>query len=144
MDLDFLLIALAALPWKDKNDLKLVKFTLLMNHLLFQCIIGDICFSWVRSCVHYWNVQVMKKTHYYLVDTSVIIPGAAVSALQFNSISEEPFFVHGLKVGIINNYNRLKWSRVFHYFFLFTQFIFSFIAQSIDVFKGFELLVQNF
>jgi hypothetical protein len=44
---------------------------------------------------------VMKKTHYYLVDTSVVLPGAAVSALQFNSISEEPFFVHGLKVGII-------------------------------------------
>ncbi|AET01591.1 putative phosphoribosyl 1,2-cyclic phosphate phosphodiesterase [Medicago truncatula] len=43
------------------------------------------------------DFEVMKKTHYYLVDTSVIIPGAAVSALQFNSISEEPFFVHGLK-----------------------------------------------
>ncbi|CAI8583433.1 unnamed protein product [Vicia faba] len=43
------------------------------------------------------DFEVMKKTHYYLVDTSVIIPGAAVSALQFKSISEEPFFVHGLK-----------------------------------------------
>ena len=35
--------------------------------------------------------QVMKKTHFYLVDTSVIIPGAAVSELQFNIIHEEPF-----------------------------------------------------
>lgn len=40
----------------------------------------------------------MKKTHYYLVDTSVIIPGAAVSELQFNIIHEEPFIVHDLKV----------------------------------------------
>ncbi|MQL80226.1 hypothetical protein Taro_012684 [Colocasia esculenta] len=41
---------------------------------------------------------VMKKTHYYLVDTSVIVPGAAVSELQFNIIKEEPFIVHNLKV----------------------------------------------
>lgn len=40
----------------------------------------------------------MKKTHYYLVDTSVILPGAAVSDLQFNIINEDPFTVHGLKV----------------------------------------------
>ena len=40
----------------------------------------------------------MKKTHYYLVDTSVIIPGAAVSALQFNIIQEETFIVHDLQV----------------------------------------------
>jgi hypothetical protein len=37
-------------------------------------------------------------THYYLIDTSVIIPGAAVSALQFNIIKEEPFTVHNLEV----------------------------------------------
>ena len=43
----------------------------------------------------------MKKTHYYLVDTSVIAPGAAVSDLQFNIIPEEPFVVSGLKVGIV-------------------------------------------
>lgn len=47
--------------------------------------------------------QVMKKTHYYLVDTSVIIPGAAVSELQFNVINEEPFIVHDLKVTIVFN-----------------------------------------
>ncbi|VFQ96805.1 unnamed protein product [Cuscuta campestris] len=42
--------------------------------------------------------KVMKKTHCYLVDTSGIIPGAAVSDLQFNIISEDPFIVHGLKI----------------------------------------------
>ena len=40
----------------------------------------------------------MKKTDYYLVDTSVIIPGATGSELQFNFINEESFFVHDLKV----------------------------------------------
>ncbi|KAL6559974.1 hypothetical protein OROGR_005091 [Orobanche gracilis] len=43
------------------------------------------------------DFEVMKKTHYYLVDTSGIIPGAAVSALQFNIIQEEPFIVHDLQ-----------------------------------------------
>ncbi|KAF6157156.1 hypothetical protein GIB67_041617 [Kingdonia uniflora] len=43
------------------------------------------------------DFEVMKKTHYYLVDTSVIIPGAAVSELQFNIIQEEPFTVNNLK-----------------------------------------------
>lgn len=43
----------------------------------------------------------MKKTHYYLVDTSVIIPGAAVSDLQFSIIHEEPFVVHDLQVMVV-------------------------------------------
>ncbi|XVF25138.1 hypothetical protein REPUB_Repub13aG0187800 [Reevesia pubescens] len=43
------------------------------------------------------DFEVMKKTHYYLVDTSVIIPGAAVSELQFNIIDEEPFIMHDLQ-----------------------------------------------
>ncbi|CAN0881685.1 Putative hydrolase C777.06c [Linum grandiflorum] len=43
------------------------------------------------------DFEVMKKTHYYLVDTSVVTPGAAVSALQFNIIHEEPFIVNDLK-----------------------------------------------
>lgn len=47
-------------------------------------------------------IQVMKKTHYYLIDTSGVIPGAAVSDLQFNIINEEPFTVHDLKVTIIH------------------------------------------
>lgn len=42
----------------------------------------------------------MKKTHYYLVDTSVVTPGAAVSELQFDIIHEKPFIVHDLKVQI--------------------------------------------
>ncbi|KNA03935.1 hypothetical protein SOVF_204450, partial [Spinacia oleracea] len=44
------------------------------------------------------DFEVMKKTHYYLVDTSVIIPGAAVSELQFHIIDEEPFTLHDLKI----------------------------------------------
>ncbi|KAE8674148.1 DEAD-box ATP-dependent RNA helicase 20-like [Hibiscus syriacus] len=44
------------------------------------------------------DFEVMQKTHYYLVDTSVIIPGAAVSKLQFNIIREEPFVVHDLQI----------------------------------------------
>lgn len=42
----------------------------------------------------------MKKTHYYLLDKSVIIPGAAVSELQFDIIDENPFTVHDIKVRI--------------------------------------------
>ncbi|KAJ4898058.1 Metallo-hydrolase/oxidoreductase superfamily protein [Raphanus sativus] len=45
------------------------------------------------------DFEVMKKTHYYLVDTSVIIPGAAVSELEFKIIHEDqPFMVKGLKI----------------------------------------------
>lgn len=48
-----------------------------------------------------WSSQVMKKTHYYLVDTSVIIPGAAVSELEFKIIHEDqPFMVKDLKVSL--------------------------------------------
>ncbi|KAF3450597.1 hypothetical protein FNV43_RR06686 [Rhamnella rubrinervis] len=56
----------------------------------------------VQPCVPIYVAQrdyeVMKKTHYYLVDTSVILPGAAVSDLQFNIINEDSFTVHGLKI----------------------------------------------
>eukprot|EP00250_Pteridium_aquilinum_P004403 c14616_g1_i1 orf=83-1240(+) len=44
------------------------------------------------------DYEVMTKTHYYLTDTSVVMKGAAVSELQFLSITEQPFLVHGLKV----------------------------------------------
>uniref|UniRef100_A0A7N0UAT7 Metallo-beta-lactamase domain-containing protein n=1 Tax=Kalanchoe fedtschenkoi TaxID=63787 RepID=A0A7N0UAT7_KALFE len=44
------------------------------------------------------DFEVMKKTHYYLIDTSVIIPGAAVSALDFHIIHERPFYVNNLKI----------------------------------------------
>lgn len=44
------------------------------------------------------DFEVMKLTHYYLVDTSVVLAGAAVSELQFNIIKEEPFIVHNLKI----------------------------------------------
>lgn len=52
----------------------------------------------------------MKKTHYYIVDTSGLIPGAAVSKLHFNVIKEEPFVIHDLKVC------QLQYSRVEHLF----------------------------
>ncbi|KAJ8535852.1 hypothetical protein K7X08_034253 [Anisodus acutangulus] len=44
------------------------------------------------------DFEVMKKTHYYLVDKSGIIPGAVVSELQFNIIKEDPFTVHNLEI----------------------------------------------
>ncbi|WCJ39512.1 Metallo-hydrolase/oxidoreductase superfamily protein [Euphorbia peplus] len=44
------------------------------------------------------DFEVMKKTHYYLVDTSVVTPGAAVSKIQFNIIHEKPFVASDLKV----------------------------------------------
>lgn len=56
----------------------------------------------------------MKKTHYYIVDTSVIVPGAAVSELQFNVINEEPFVIHDLKV------SRFKY-HFKEFFFLFMK-----------------------
>lgn len=64
----------------------------------------------------------MKKTHYYLVDTSGIIPGAAVSELQFNIIDEEPFTVQDLKVTIVHL--GLKWkSLTLWYMSFWTGFI---------------------
>ncbi|KAK2983801.1 hypothetical protein RJ640_008477 [Escallonia rubra] len=55
----------------------------------------------VQPCIPIYvaerDFEVMKKTHYYLVDTSVVTPGAAVSDLQFNIIQEVPFIVHDLK-----------------------------------------------
>ncbi|XP_057978473.1 putative hydrolase C777.06c [Malania oleifera] len=53
--------------------------------------------SYIPIYVAKRDFEVMQKTHYYLVDTSVIIPGAAVSELQFNIIHEKPFVVSGLK-----------------------------------------------
>lgn len=44
------------------------------------------------------DYEVMKMTHHYLVDTSTVIPGAAVSTLQFNIMKEEPFTVQDLEV----------------------------------------------
>ena len=60
--------------------------------------VGLISFTLKMWSIVYAILQVMKKTHYYLVDTSVIIPGAAVTELQFNIIKEEPFIVHSLEV----------------------------------------------
>jgi hypothetical protein len=43
-------------------------------------------------------VKVMSKSHYYMVDTSVVMKGTAVTKLEFILMSEEAFEVHGLKV----------------------------------------------
>ncbi|KAF2323558.1 hypothetical protein GH714_036107 [Hevea brasiliensis] len=54
----------------------------------------------VQPCIPIYVAQrdfeVMKKTHYYLVDTSVVTTGAVVSDLQFNIIHEEPFVASDL------------------------------------------------
>jgi len=87
-------------------------FNDLLNHSSFATSASNWCdmfLYWIYSCNRYWKMQVMTKTHYYLVDTSVIIPGAKVSDLQFKIISEEPFFVHGLKVSTIISFNIFKW-----------------------------------
>ncbi|CAI5520100.1 unnamed protein product [Closterium sp. Naga37s-1] len=44
------------------------------------------------------DLTVMEKTHYYLMDTSSLVPGTAVSALHFHAIDTSPFHVHGLQV----------------------------------------------
>ena len=40
----------------------------------------------------------MRKTHYYLLDTSTITPGTAVSQLQFLLFDHQPFEAAGIKV----------------------------------------------
>lgn len=65
-----------------------------------QCTFFILWAHFRTDCMMFKSFQVMKKTHYYLVDTSVVTPGAAVSELQFNLIREEPFVVNDLKVFI--------------------------------------------
>ena len=52
----------------------------------------------VKPLFTFFVMQVMRKTHYYLIDTSVVTVGAAVSTLQFHIIEEHPFVVQGLNV----------------------------------------------
>eukprot|EP00898_Chlorokybus_atmophyticus_P000561 jgi/Chlat1/1505/Chrsp12S02078 len=44
------------------------------------------------------DLEVMEKTHYYLVDTSVITAGTAVSELCFIPIDNAPFQIEGLTI----------------------------------------------
>ncbi|XP_002970963.2 putative hydrolase C777.06c [Selaginella moellendorffii] len=44
------------------------------------------------------DLEVMRKTHYYLLDPTVITEGTQVSKLQFKVIDEQPFFVEDVKV----------------------------------------------
>ena len=53
--------------------------------------------SFVRIPIIY-SLQVMGKTHYYIVDPSGITKGTAVSKLDFKVMPDEPFQVEGLEV----------------------------------------------
>ncbi|GAQ91347.1 metallo-beta-lactamase family protein [Klebsormidium nitens] len=44
------------------------------------------------------DLEVMGRTHYYLVDPSVITKGTAVSTLDFKIMPETPFSVQGLQI----------------------------------------------
>lgn len=63
--------------------------------------------SWTIQYLFCWCIQEMKKTHFYLVDTSTVIPGAAVSSLQFYIIKEEPFVIHDIQVRIYDMFASL-------------------------------------
>ena len=78
-------------------------------YVIFTLYAGDdmdivySIFSWLQLLSHsftFFVLQVMRKTHYYLIDTSVVTVGAAVSKLQFHIIEEHPFVVQGLNVWI--------------------------------------------
>ncbi|OAY82357.1 putative hydrolase [Ananas comosus] len=95
----------SALQWFPTYGLRQID-AVLITHSHADAIGGlDDLRDWTNNVQPYIPIyvskrdfEVMKKTHYYLVDTSVVVPGAAVSELQFNIIEEEPFVVHNLKV----------------------------------------------
>ncbi|XP_020085848.1 putative hydrolase C777.06c isoform X1 [Ananas comosus] len=95
----------SALQWFPTFGLRQID-AVLITHSHADAIGGlDDLRDWTNNVQPYIPIyvpkrdfEVMKKTHYYLVDTSVVVPGAAVSELQFNIIEEEPFVVHNLKV----------------------------------------------
>ncbi|XP_052181304.1 putative hydrolase C777.06c isoform X2 [Diospyros lotus] len=94
----------SALRWFPTYEIRTID-AVIITHSHADAIGGlDDLRDWTNNIQPYIPIyvaqrdyEVMKKTHYYLVDTSVIIPGAAVSDLEFNIIHEEPFLVHDLK-----------------------------------------------
>jgi len=62
------------------------------------CRLQHSCSSLTTPLLCLVVFQVMQSTHYYLVDTSRITPGTAVSQLLFEVISTAPFTVEGLQV----------------------------------------------
>uniref|UniRef100_A0A0A9E348 Metallo-beta-lactamase domain-containing protein n=1 Tax=Arundo donax TaxID=35708 RepID=A0A0A9E348_ARUDO len=95
----------SALQWFPKFGLRTID-AVIITHSHADAIGGLDCLrDWTNNVqpsipiyVAERDYEVMKMTHYYLIDTSVVLPGAAVSALQFNIIKEKPFMVHNLVV----------------------------------------------
>ncbi|KAL4194583.1 hypothetical protein AMTRI_Chr05g69330 [Amborella trichopoda] len=95
----------SALKWFPKFGLRSID-AVIITHSHADAIGGlDDLRDWTNNVQPYIPIyvtardfEVMKKTHYYIVDTSVVTPGAAVSELQFNIIKDEPFVVHNLEV----------------------------------------------
>ncbi|CAN6707387.1 unnamed protein product [Malus baccata var. baccata] len=100
----------SALQWFTAHGIRIID-AVIITHSHADAIGGldDLC-DWTNNVqptipiyVPQHDFEVMKKTHYYLVDTSVVLAGAAVSELQFNIIHEDPFVVQDLKVRIYIN-----------------------------------------
>ncbi|KAG0486837.1 hypothetical protein HPP92_008932 [Vanilla planifolia] len=95
----------SALQWFPKFGIRTID-SIIISHSHADAIGGlDDLRDWTNNVQPFIPIyvakrdfEVMKMTHYYLVDTSVVLPGAAVSELQFNIIKEEPFAVHNLKI----------------------------------------------
>ncbi|XP_008338717.1 putative hydrolase C777.06c [Malus sylvestris] len=94
----------SALQWFTAHGLRIID-AVIITHSHADAIGGlDDLRDWTNNVqptipiyVPQRDFEVMKKTHYYLVDTSVVLAGAAVSELQFNIIHEDPFVVQDLK-----------------------------------------------
>ena len=78
----------------------------------------------------------MKKTHYYLVDTTTVTPGAAVSELQFHIINEDPFDVHGLEV----RFKKIAMLNQFNSVIYFDGFICTPVTQSTSIFLNHAII----
>ncbi|KAM0956537.1 hypothetical protein ACFX2A_025296 [Malus domestica] len=100
----------SALQWFTAHGIRIID-AVIITHSHADAIGGlDDLRDWTNNVqptipiyVPQRDFEVMKKTHYYLVDTSVVLAGAAVSELQFNIIHEDPFVVQDLKVRIYIN-----------------------------------------
>ncbi|PWA67630.1 metallo-hydrolase/oxidoreductase superfamily protein [Artemisia annua] len=84
VDLVFLLTCTSLVPYLQIRTFDAVVITMLLEpHIPIYVTDRDF--------------EVMKKTQYYLLDTSVVTPGTTVSELHFDIIQEKQFIVHDLK-----------------------------------------------